>query len=209
MQNSRVLVYFYCFRPETPFLGKFGPKNQNCHFKLKFVTKTNSSMQNSMVVFIFFCFRLETPFLGKFGPKNQNFSFKLKFGTYTNSNMQIQWWCLFFSFFFVFFFLFVCFRLEIPLMGIFGLKNQNCQFNLKFVTRTKSYMQNSMVVFTFSVLYRKHSFWQTKVNEAWLLSLSPYGSIDFEIGSCRQHGLYILLWWMRSWIVFGHCLKEN
>ena len=27
-----------CFRPETTFLGKFGPKNQNCHFKLKFGT---------------------------------------------------------------------------------------------------------------------------------------------------------------------------
>ena len=28
----------FCFRPQTPFLGKFGPKNQNCPFKLKFGT---------------------------------------------------------------------------------------------------------------------------------------------------------------------------
>ena len=27
-----------------PFLGKFGPKNQNCQFKLKFGTKTISTM---------------------------------------------------------------------------------------------------------------------------------------------------------------------
>ena len=29
-------VHFFCFRPETPFLGKFGSKNQNYQFKLKF-----------------------------------------------------------------------------------------------------------------------------------------------------------------------------
>ena len=29
---------FFCFRPETTFLGKFGPKNQNCVLKLKFGT---------------------------------------------------------------------------------------------------------------------------------------------------------------------------
>ena len=25
-------IHFFCFRPETPFLGKFGPKNQNFQF---------------------------------------------------------------------------------------------------------------------------------------------------------------------------------
>ena len=34
--------------PEIPFLGKFGPKIQNCLFKLKPGTETNSNMQNSM-----------------------------------------------------------------------------------------------------------------------------------------------------------------
>ena len=29
-------VHFFCFRPETTFLGKFGPKNKNYQFKLKF-----------------------------------------------------------------------------------------------------------------------------------------------------------------------------
>ena len=34
-------------------MGKFGSKNQNCQFKLKFGKKTNQNMQNSMVVFTF------------------------------------------------------------------------------------------------------------------------------------------------------------
>ena len=29
-------VLFYCFRPEIPFQGKFGPKNGNSKCKLKF-----------------------------------------------------------------------------------------------------------------------------------------------------------------------------
>ena len=31
----------FLFRPETLFLGKVDPKNQNCHFKLKFATSNN------------------------------------------------------------------------------------------------------------------------------------------------------------------------
>ena len=33
-------------------MGKFAPKIQNCLFKVKFDTKTNSNLQNSMVVYI-------------------------------------------------------------------------------------------------------------------------------------------------------------
>ena len=47
----------FLFRLEIPFLGKFGPKTQNCWFKLKFGTYTNYYKQHSMVVFSFFCFR--------------------------------------------------------------------------------------------------------------------------------------------------------
>ena len=36
---------------EIPFLGKFGAKNQNYQFKLKFGTYTNSNMHNSVVMF--------------------------------------------------------------------------------------------------------------------------------------------------------------
>ena len=45
-----------CFRPEKPFLGKSGQKNQNCQFKLKFGTKTNLNLQNSMMMFTFSVF---------------------------------------------------------------------------------------------------------------------------------------------------------
>ena len=62
------------FLAEFAFMGKFGPKNQNRQFSLKFVTYSVSDQKHS--------------FLGKFGPKNQNCLFKLKFGTYTNLNMQ-------------------------------------------------------------------------------------------------------------------------
>ena len=43
-----VYVHFFRFRPQIPFLGKFGPKNQNCQFIPKFGTWTNSNMQHSM-----------------------------------------------------------------------------------------------------------------------------------------------------------------
>ena len=75
-------------------MGKFGSKNQNCQFKLKFGTQINLNMQNSMVhaefngAVDFFSFGPETPFLGKFGPKNQNCQFNVKFGTLTNSSMH-------------------------------------------------------------------------------------------------------------------------
>ena len=36
MQNSMVVFTFFCFRPETHFLGKLGPNSENCQFKLKF-----------------------------------------------------------------------------------------------------------------------------------------------------------------------------
>ena len=65
-------------------MGKFGPKNQHCQFKLKFGNYTNSNMQSSMVLFTFSVL----DFLGKFSLKNQNYQFKLKFGSQNNSNRQ-------------------------------------------------------------------------------------------------------------------------
>ena len=60
-------------------------------------------------------------------------------------------------------------------------------------------MHSPMVVFTFSDLYQKYPF---------LLSMGSYESRDLEIGSCRQQGLFIWLYWMRPWIAFVHCLKS-
>ena len=59
----------FCFRPEIPFLGKFGPKIQNYQFKLKFGTKTNSNMQNSMAMFTFSTFDRKFPFRAYFAQK--------------------------------------------------------------------------------------------------------------------------------------------
>ena len=67
-------VQFSYFRLKRSFLGKFGPKNQNCQFKLKFGTLTNSNKQKSMVSFTFHvCW--------------PNHLLKLKLGTYTNLEM--------------------------------------------------------------------------------------------------------------------------
>ena len=35
------------------FWANFGPKNQSCHFKLKFGTFTNLNMRNSMMMLTF------------------------------------------------------------------------------------------------------------------------------------------------------------
>ena len=66
-----VTFTFFYFKPEIPFLGKFGPKNQNCQVKLKFGTLDKfeyAKFNNDVDIF---CFQLEIPFLDKFGPKNQ------------------------------------------------------------------------------------------------------------------------------------------
>ena len=55
-------IYFSFFTTEIPFLGKFGPKNQNYQFKLKFGNSTNSNMQNSIMVFTFSIFDLNNLF---------------------------------------------------------------------------------------------------------------------------------------------------
>ena len=65
MQNY--IVVFTFSNLNRDFLGKFGLKNQNFRFNLKFGTKTNLNMQNSMVKIV---------------------SLSLKFGTENNSDMQ-------------------------------------------------------------------------------------------------------------------------
>ena len=47
---------------------------------------------------------------------------------------------------------FFCFRLETTFLGKIGATNQNYQFKLKFSLRTNSSIQNSMMMFPFSVL---------------------------------------------------------
>ena len=52
-----------------------------------------------------------------------------------------------------------CFRPEKPFLGKSVQKNQNCQFELKFGTKTNLNMWNSMMMFTFSVFDHKYLSW--------------------------------------------------
>ena len=75
----------FSFRPETPFLGKFGPKNQNCQFKLKFGTQTSSNMQNLMVMFTLSVFDQKYSFwVNSTALKNLYFSFIHSYLNYGN-----------------------------------------------------------------------------------------------------------------------------
>ena len=117
-------IYFFCFWPEIPFLGKFDSKSQNFQFKLKFGTSTNSNIHNSMVVFNFSVLDWEYHFWANLVQKvkivNSNWNLVLRL----IQVWRIQWWCSFFPFLtgrFLFWDKFV------P-------KNQNCLLKLKYGT---------------------------------------------------------------------------
>ena len=50
-------------------MGKFGPENQNCWFKLKFGVYFCKFEYPEFCGVHFFSFKPEIPFLGKFGPQ--------------------------------------------------------------------------------------------------------------------------------------------
>ena len=64
------------------------------------------------------------------------------------------------------------FRPEITFLDKFGLKNKNCEFKPKHGIWINSNMQNSVVVFSFSVLDRKNPFWANLVQKIKIVSLS-------------------------------------
>ena len=64
------------------------------------------------------------------------------------------------------------FRPETPLLGKYSQKNKNCQSRLKFGIHTNSNMQNSMVMFTFSVFDQKYPFCLNLVQKIRIVSLS-------------------------------------
>ena len=62
MQNPMALLTFSFFIPEIPFLGKFGPKNQNCQYaEIWYLNQFEYGEFNGAVHF--FCFRAETSLL--------------------------------------------------------------------------------------------------------------------------------------------------
>ena len=73
---------------------------------------------------------------------------------------------------------FFCFRSEVPFFGKFDSKIQNSQLKLKFGTQTNSNMQNSMVIFNFSVLNWKYTFWANLVT-LWRCSLFLFQTRNF------------------------------
>ena len=140
-------LHFICFRLEIPFLDKLDPKNQNYQFKLKF--ETYSLIQIWTIPWCTFSvLERKHPFWVNLVQKIKIVSLSWNLVPRLIRTCRIQWWCAFFGF-----------RPETPFLGKFGSNSQNCQFKLKFGTWTNSKMQNSMVLFTFSVLYQKHPFW--------------------------------------------------
>ena len=74
MHYSMVILTFYVFNQKYPFWANFGTKNQNCQFKMKFGTWTNSNMHNSMVMLNFSVFNQKYPFWATFGSEKKLFS---------------------------------------------------------------------------------------------------------------------------------------
>ena len=64
------------------------------------------------------------------------------------------------------------FQPEIRFWANLDKKSQNCQFKLKFGSKSNSNMQNSIVIVTFSVLDQKHTFWANLVQKIKIVSLS-------------------------------------
>ena len=100
-RNLICRIQWWCSRFRLHMLqwSKFGPKNQNCQFKLKFDTYTKLNMQNSVVLFTFFCFWLEIPFSIIFDPnKKRNYQFRTEFWYHKIQICRIQQLLTFFQF---------------------------------------------------------------------------------------------------------------
>ena len=91
-------VHFLHFRQEIPLWGKFGPKNQNYQFKVKFGAETNSNMVNSMVIFIFLFSTQNSLFWENLVQKIKNFSFNWNLVPWLIQRCTIQWNCSMFLF---------------------------------------------------------------------------------------------------------------
>ena len=89
---------FFSFRLETPFLVKFGPKNQNCWPKLKFGIQTYSNIRNSMVMFTFSVFDQEYPFGVNLVQKIKIVSLSWNLVSILIWICKIQWRCSLFLF---------------------------------------------------------------------------------------------------------------
>ena len=79
MLNSiKALIFLYFFGQEIQFMVKFGLKNKNCWFQVKFATKPNSNMLNLMVMFEFSILDRKYPFRQILIQKKQDCLFNIK-----------------------------------------------------------------------------------------------------------------------------------
>ena len=87
MRNSMLMITFSVFDWKYLF-GQVWSKNQNCQFKVKIGTQTNSNMKNSIVKLFFFLFSTESILFLEICSKNQDCLLKLKFRIQINLSMQ-------------------------------------------------------------------------------------------------------------------------
>ena len=121
----------FCFWVEIPFLGKFGPKSQNSHFKLKFGTYTNSNIQNLMVMFNFFVFDWKYPFWANLVQKVKIISWSWNLVARLIWICWIQWCCSLFSFLAGSALLGQIWS-KLPIFTTFFVSDQKCSFLGKF-----------------------------------------------------------------------------
>ena len=155
------MLIFSVLDRKYPFSVKFCPKNWNCQLKPKFGTKTNSSMQNSMVGLTFFGFDQNYFFWANFVQTIKIVTLSWNLVPRLIEIYRIQWWSH------------LCCQMEIPFFRKFGSKIQNCFLKVKVSAKTNSNMQNSMLMFTFSVFYQKDLFeltWSKKIKN-WQFQL--------------------------------------
>ena len=147
MLNSNVMLTFFALDPKYPFFGKFALKYRNCCFRLQFSTETNLKMKNSIVMFTFSVLLCKYTFYANFLQNikifisSSNFVLRLISICTVQQRSSLAW-----------------FRPKILFSSKFGLKKENCCFKPKFYIWTNLNMQNSTVIFTFSIPGSKYSF---------------------------------------------------
>ena len=155
-------------------------------------------MQNSMVVFTWFVLDQKYPFWANLFQKIKVVILSVNLGPRLIRICRIHWWYSLFLF-----------PTGIPLYGrIWSSKSRSSVYAKIWYLDWFEYAEfNGDVHFFCYTGNTLFTFWKTKINETRLLSLRPYGIRDVEIGSCRQHGFFILLRWVCLWMIFVPCLK--
>ena len=142
-------------------------------------------MQNSMVMLTFSVFHWKY-LSGQIWYKKSKLLVELKFRTRPIWICRIMWKISGVNFF--------CFRPEKLFLGKSGQKNQNCQFKLKFGTKTNLNMRNSMMMFTFSVFEHKYLFWVNLVQK-FKIVCSKWNLIQRLIQICK------IQWWCLFYVL--------